>query len=62
LLSPAQERRYKKLEDDILAEVKSLRLNQARIDALVEQLYDIMNERDFRVPLQDGSVHSKHWL
>jgi RNA polymerase primary sigma factor len=40
-LSPAQERRYKKLKGDIIAEVKSLRLNQARIDALVEQLYDI---------------------
>src|SRR5262249_53016410 len=40
-LSPAQERRYKKLKDDITSEVKSLRLNQARIDALVEQLYDI---------------------
>ena len=40
-LSPSQERRYKKLKDDIISEVKSLRLNQARIDALVEQLYDI---------------------
>jgi RNA polymerase primary sigma factor len=40
-LSPAQERRYKKLKDEIISEVKSLRLNQARIDALVEQLYDI---------------------
>jgi RNA polymerase primary sigma factor len=40
-LSPAQERRYKKLKDDIISEVKSLRLNQARIDALVGQLYDI---------------------
>src|SRR5436309_5255326 len=40
-LSPAQERRYKKLKDEIINEVKSLRLNQARIDALVEQLYDI---------------------
>jgi RNA polymerase primary sigma factor len=40
-LSPVQERRYKKLKDDIIAEVKSLRLNQARIDSLVEQLYDI---------------------
>ena len=29
------------LKDDIIAEVKSLRLNQARIDLLVEQLYDI---------------------
>src|SRR6202012_1286566 len=40
-LSPAQERKYKKLKDDIIGEVKSLRLNQARIDSLVEQLYDI---------------------
>jgi RNA polymerase primary sigma factor len=40
-LSPAQERRYKKLKGEIISEVKSLRLNQARIDALVEQLYDI---------------------
>jgi RNA polymerase primary sigma factor len=41
LLSPAQERKYKKLKKEIVAEVKSLRLNQTRIDALVEQLYDI---------------------
>jgi RNA polymerase primary sigma factor len=40
-LSPAQERKYKKLTDELVAEVKSLRLNQARIDSLVEQLYDI---------------------
>ncbi|MBL8586766.1 MAG: RNA polymerase sigma factor RpoD, partial [Bradyrhizobiaceae bacterium] len=40
-LSPAQERKYKKLKEDLIAEVKSLRLNQARIDSLVEQLYDI---------------------
>ena len=40
-LSLAQERRYKKLEKEIIVEVKSLRLDQARIDALVEQLYDI---------------------
>ena len=40
-LSPAQERRYKKLKDDIISEVKSLRLNQTRINSLVEQLYDI---------------------
>jgi RNA polymerase primary sigma factor len=40
-LLPAQERKYKKLKDEIIAEVKSLRLNQARIDSLVEQLYDI---------------------
>jgi RNA polymerase primary sigma factor len=41
LLSPAQERKYNKLKKEIVAEVKSLRLNQTRIDALVEQLYDI---------------------
>jgi RNA polymerase primary sigma factor len=40
-LSPAQERRYKKLKDEIISEVKSLRLKQTRIDSLVEQLYDI---------------------
>jgi RNA polymerase primary sigma factor len=40
-LSPAQERRYKRLKSGIVAEVKSLRLNQARIDSLVEQLHDI---------------------
>jgi RNA polymerase primary sigma factor len=40
-LTPSQERKYKKLKEDIIHEVKSLRLNQARIDALVEQLYDI---------------------
>ncbi len=40
-LSPSQERRYKKLTDELVTAVKSLSLNQARIDALVEQLYDI---------------------
>jgi RNA polymerase primary sigma factor len=40
-ISPAQERKYKKLENEIIGEVKSLRLNRARIDALVEQLYEI---------------------
>jgi RNA polymerase primary sigma factor len=40
-LSPAQERRYNKLKRYIVAEVRSLRLNQARINALVEQLYGI---------------------
>jgi len=40
-LSPSQERKYKKLKEEIIQQVKSLRLNQARIDALVEQLYDI---------------------
>lgn len=40
-LSPSQERRYKKLEEEIQEDVKSLSLNAARIEALVEQLYDI---------------------
>ncbi len=40
-LSPAQERKYKELKNEIIAAVKSLRLKGARIDALVEQLYDI---------------------
>ncbi|PWV97678.1 RNA polymerase RpoD-like sigma 70 subunit [Hoeflea marina] len=40
-LSPAQERRYKELKDALIKAVKSLSLNQNRIDNLVEQLYDI---------------------
>ncbi len=40
-LTPAQERKYKALKNDIVADVKSLSLNQNRIEALVEQLYDI---------------------
>ncbi|MCF6322249.1 MAG: RNA polymerase sigma factor RpoD [Rhizobiaceae bacterium] len=40
-LSPAQERRYKELHNTVVDAVKSLSLNQHRIDALVEQLYDI---------------------
>ena len=40
-LSPAQERKYKKLKSEIIGEVELLRLNQARIDTLVEQLYEI---------------------
>jgi RNA polymerase primary sigma factor len=43
-LSPAQERRRRRLRDEIVAAVRSLRLNQARIDALVAQLYE-MNAR-----------------
>jgi RNA polymerase primary sigma factor len=40
-LSSVEERKYKRLKKEIIAEVKSVRLNQALIDALVEQLYDI---------------------
>src|SRR4051794_33720600 len=40
-LSPAQDRRYKSLTNELITEVKSLRLRQARIDSLVEQLYEI---------------------
>jgi RNA polymerase primary sigma factor len=40
-LSSAQERRYKELKDELIKAVKSLSLNQNRIDLLVEQLYDI---------------------
>ncbi|MCL2715872.1 MAG: RNA polymerase sigma factor RpoD [Alphaproteobacteria bacterium] len=40
-LSPHQERKYRKLKDEIIGDVKSLHLNLARIDALVTQLYDI---------------------
>ncbi len=40
-LSPAQDRKARKLKDDIVSDVKSLSLNNNRIEALVEQLYDI---------------------
>src|SRR5215831_4502808 len=40
-LSSAQQRKYKKLNEEIVADVKSLRFNQTRIDSLVDQLYDL---------------------
>jgi RNA polymerase primary sigma factor len=40
-LSPAQKRRYKELKDSLVTAVKSLSLNNQRIEVLVEQLYDI---------------------
>ncbi|CAN0528465.1 unnamed protein product, partial [Laminaria digitata] len=40
-LSPSQERRYKQLKDELITAVKSLSLNNQRIESLVEQLYDI---------------------
>ncbi len=40
-LSPSQERRHKELKEQLIKAVKSLSLNTARIEALVEQLYDI---------------------
>jgi RNA polymerase primary sigma factor len=40
-LSTSQERSYKQLKDQLVTAVKSLSLNQARIESLVEQLYDI---------------------
>ena len=40
-LSASQDRRLKELKDQLIKAVKSLSLNNARIEALVEQLYDI---------------------
>jgi len=40
-LSSSQERAYKKLKEELVTAVKSLSLNQNRIESLVEQLYDI---------------------
>jgi len=40
-LSSGQEKRYKLLKDEIVAEIKSLSLNANRIESLVETLYDI---------------------
>ena len=41
MLSPTQAKRLKELKDELIKAVKSLSLNNARIEALVEQLYDI---------------------
>ncbi|MGV1015586.1 MAG: sigma-70 family RNA polymerase sigma factor, partial [Methyloceanibacter sp.] len=64
-LSTGQEKRYKVLKDEIVAEIKSLSLNTNRIESLVETLYDI-NKRllgyegrllrlaeSYRVPRED---------
>jgi len=40
-LTTSQTRRFKKLQKDIVGRVRSVRLNNQRIEALVEQLYDI---------------------
>ncbi|MBL8782146.1 MAG: RNA polymerase sigma factor RpoD, partial [Alphaproteobacteria bacterium] len=40
-LSSSQDRRFKKLKNETVDLVKSLRLNNARIEALVEQMYSI---------------------
>ncbi len=41
VLTPTQERKYKSFKKEVVADVKSLSLNQNRIDTLVEQLYTI---------------------
>ena len=70
-LSLAQERKYGRLKNQIIDEVKSLRLNRARIDALVEQLHDINKRlvgfegRLFRLAEGHGVVRDdflKHYL
>ncbi|MCC3861454.1 RNA polymerase sigma factor RpoD [Pseudemcibacter aquimaris] len=38
-LTPAQEKRYRKLSDELIVLVNNLRLNNNRIEALLEQLY-----------------------
>ncbi|KFB09571.1 RNA polymerase sigma factor RpoD [Nitratireductor basaltis] len=40
-LSDSQKKRYKQLKDELIKSVKSLSLNNQRIETLVEQLYDI---------------------
>ncbi|MBL4612280.1 MAG: RNA polymerase sigma factor RpoD, partial [Emcibacter sp.] len=43
-LAPPQEKRYRKLSDELIVLMKSLRLNNNRIEALLEQLY-ALNKR-----------------
>ena len=40
-LSPSQQKRLKQLKDELITDVKSLSLNNQRIEALVEKLYSI---------------------
>ena len=40
-ITPAQEKRYQKLKGELVKSVESVHLNNARIEALVEQLYEI---------------------
>ncbi|TCD10954.1 RNA polymerase sigma factor RpoD [Oricola cellulosilytica] len=40
-LSPSQQKRLKSLKDELITDVKSLSLNNQRIESLVEQLYSI---------------------
>ena len=58
-LSPAQERKYKTLKKEIVADVKQLSLNQNRIEALVEQLYDI-NKRLISLDLRLMRLAESH--
>ena len=40
-LKPTQERRFEKLRQELIALIKDVRLNNARVEQLVEQLYDL---------------------
>ena len=40
-LKPTQERRFEKLRQELIALIKEVRLNNARVEQLVEQLYDL---------------------
>ncbi|MDP3897415.1 MAG: RNA polymerase sigma factor RpoD, partial [Mesorhizobium sp.] len=66
-LSPSQERRYKQLKEELITAVKSLSLNNARIEALVEQLYDInkrlvQNEGRLLRLAESYGVRREHFL
>ena len=51
-LSSSQGKRFKKLQKEIVERVRSVRLNNQRIEALVEQLYDINR----RLMAQEGKL------
>ena len=66
-LSSSQERSYKKLKEELVTAVKSLSLNQNRIEALVEQLYDInkrlvQNEGRLLRLAESYGVRREHFL
>jgi RNA polymerase primary sigma factor len=58
-LSPAQERRYKELKDELITAVKSLSLNQNRVDSLVES-YGV--KRDSFLEQYSGAELDPNWM
>jgi len=67
ILSSSQKRRYKELKTQLVKAVKSLSLNQHRIESLVKQLYDInkrlvQNEGKLKRLAESYGVHHEEFI